>query len=231
MENQEPNEQVIRHQPREKPIEPSTGDPSSHEKISAHIEKHIGPISYVLHEIVSEMIHVDIYVVLPTPKRPFTTLITQGMSDLPMTTPQGQESRAYAELVICLLPDWPLDEVSLRDERFYWPIRLVKTIARFPHEYKTWLFVKHTIPNGDPPKTYSPGTEMCCALITTARCVPKEFWELRVNEQKNIYFLGLVPLYRQEMEFKLTNGAPELIKKLNENKIAEFLYKKRKSVV
>src|ERR1019366_7903681 len=90
--------------------------------------------------------HVDIQVVLPTPERAFTTLITSGMSDRPMTTPKGQESRAYTELVLSLLQDWPLDEDSLRDERFYWPIRLLKTLARFPHEYKTWIFAKNTIP-------------------------------------------------------------------------------------
>ena len=147
-----------------------------------------------------------------------------------MTTPKGQESRAYTELVLSLLPDWPLDEGSLRDERFYWPIRLLKTLARFPHEYKTWLFAKHTIPNGDPPKPYSSDTEMCCALISEARCVRKEFWELRVSEQKNIYFLGVIPLYPEEMEFKLKKGSAELNKKLMENKIAEFLYQKRKRV-
>ena len=31
-------------------------------------------------------------------------------------------------------------------ERF-WPIQMLKFLARFPHEYKTWLGWGHTIPN------------------------------------------------------------------------------------
>jgi hypothetical protein len=56
MENQDPNQQIIRHQHLERPIEPFADDPVSHEKMSAHIQKHVGPISYVLHELVSDII-------------------------------------------------------------------------------------------------------------------------------------------------------------------------------
>lgn len=66
-----------------------------------------------------------------------------------MTVPDPEVPR-YAELVISLPPFWPLDEQSWRDERHYWPVRLLKTLGRLPHEYDTWLGVGHTIPNGDP---------------------------------------------------------------------------------
>lgn len=45
-------------------FEPARGH-SHLDAISAHIEHHLGPVSTVLHEIVSDTVHVDIHVVPP----------------------------------------------------------------------------------------------------------------------------------------------------------------------
>ena len=37
-----------------------------------------------------------------------------------------------AELVIALPPDWKLDGESMKEERRYWPIGLLKVLARLP---------------------------------------------------------------------------------------------------
>ena len=70
-----------------------------------------------------------------------------------MNVPDGWEDYRYAEMMICLPPDWNMDQRAWNDERHYWPIRLLKTLARLPHEYNTWLSDCHTMPNGDPPET------------------------------------------------------------------------------
>ena len=88
------------------------------ECITAHIEQHLGQVSGVLHELISDQIHLDVLQVDPTPERPFYTLITSGMSDLPMATPAGAEKFRFAELMICLPQDWPMDEEGHRlDEK------------------------------------------------------------------------------------------------------------------
>src|SRR4051812_26455158 len=76
--------------------------------IDRHIEEHFGSIEYVLHEIASHLVGVHIYVVGPTEERPFRTLITSGMSELPMTVPAGHDISPYAELMIALPADWPI---------------------------------------------------------------------------------------------------------------------------
>ena len=38
--------------------------------ISSHIERHLGPIDNVLHEIVSDVVHIDLHHVRPTAERP-----------------------------------------------------------------------------------------------------------------------------------------------------------------
>lgn len=228
-ETSESGAPIFRHKAVDRPLEPASGESSSNE-ITAHIEKHFGPITTVLHEIVSDIVHVDIQVVAPTPKRPLITLITTGMSDKPMTTPKGTEKFAFTELMMCLPKNWPLDQESMKDEKFYWPFRLMKTLARFPHEYKTWLFLDHTLPNGNPPEPYAPNVKFCCALLGGMHFAPKGFWELKISEEKNIYFLGIVTLFKEEMEFKLKKGAEALQKKLIENKVGEFLSPNRKPV-
>src|ERR1043166_4852770 len=70
------------------------------EAIDRHIEQHFGPVAYVLHEVASHLVGVHVYVVEPTAERPFQTLITSGMSEQPMTLPDGHAVSPYAEVML-----------------------------------------------------------------------------------------------------------------------------------
>ncbi|MGC4866446.1 suppressor of fused domain protein [Micromonospora sp. DT53] len=70
---------------------------------------------------------VHVYVVAPTEERPYRTLITSGMSELPMTVPEGHGISPYAELMLCLPADWPLTRrTGLDDDPAGWPLRVLK---------------------------------------------------------------------------------------------------------
>lgn len=58
-----------------------------HEAIERHVEEHFGPIEFVFHAMPSTGVHV--LVTEPTAERPYRTLVTQGMSNEPMTVPDG----------------------------------------------------------------------------------------------------------------------------------------------
>lgn len=120
------------------------GDPSLIEAVSAHIGQHIGPVETVLHELASDDLHIDVHIVPPAPGRPYHALITSGMSERAMRVPEGSESYRYAELCMLLDPSWPLSNDRLDDADIYWPIRVLKDTARFPHEANTWLSLGHT---------------------------------------------------------------------------------------
>src|SRR5688572_2295375 len=107
----------------EKAWEPANGEECL-EQISAHVEKHLGKIQTVLHELVSDAVHVDVHVVSPTLEFPFARLVTSGMSDLPMTLPDGVDAPRFAELTATLPAYWRLEQEALEDEAWYWPIRL-----------------------------------------------------------------------------------------------------------
>jgi hypothetical protein len=59
---------------------------------------------HLFHELLSDLVHVDIHIVEPTAARNYYTLVTSGMSDRPMAAPEECRECRYAELVISLPP-------------------------------------------------------------------------------------------------------------------------------
>lgn len=216
---------IIRHEQRFRDPEPSHGDAPHIAALGRHIAKHMGPIENVFHEIASDLVHVDVHVVPPAKKRPFTTLVTTGMSERPMTVPAeaGRHAARRAELLIALPPDWPLDVESFEDERRYWPIRWLKVLARLPHEYETWLDWGHTVPNGDPPQPFAPGTKFCCNLILAPVLFPESARVAKVKGLGSVHFFAVFPLYREEMQLKLDEGTEVLLERFEEHGVTELV--------
>lgn len=200
------------------------------EEISAHIEKHIGPIHKVLHELVSDTVHIDIHHILPNADSPFHILITSGMSDLPMCVPEGYATSRFMELVAVLPADWQISEEAFQDERWYWPIRQLKHLARFPHKNNTWFAFGHSIPNDNPVRPFADNTQLNGTLLLPPLHTPEAFWHLPINDEITINFLACWPLYQEEMDFKLREGSDALLDKFEKYDITELVDIKRKNV-
>ncbi|MBE2319523.1 suppressor of fused domain protein [Solirubrobacter sp. CPCC 204708] len=198
---------IYRHEEAAEPVL-SGGDPDLIEAIDAHIERHLGEPEGVFHQALSPYVHVDIHVVMPTQERPMITLVTSGMSERPMDAPSDDVSRA--ELVMALPPDWPIDHDAFDDERVYWPFRLLQNLAVLPHSFNTWLWFGHTVPNGDPPEPYAEDTQFCCALLFPVMTVDEPFTRLEHGDH-TVTFLGVYPLYADEMQLKLEQGTDALV--------------------
>ena len=221
---------------RSKEFTPAIGDEQNIEAISEHIEKHIGKIEIVFHEIVSDLVHIDVHWVKPTEQFPFHTLVTSGMSDKPMTVPEGLDDHKYSELCILLPVDWQIDgtsyitmEEAFKNENNYWPIRWLKAIARFPHEYDTWVGHGHTIPNGENADPFADNTKLGCMILFPSLSLGGQFFTLKINEQKTINFYCLYPLYKEEMNFKLKNGSDALLDKFEKYNLTDIVDINRKN--
>lgn len=231
MEKSESGSPIYRYEERKKEFELAFGDSENIDLISDHIERHIGPVATVFHEIISDLIHIDIHIVEPSATRNYYTLVTTGMSDKPMNAPPGREDYRYAELLICLPPDWPMTDDEWKEEENYWPIRTLKFLSRFPHEYDTWLSVMHTLPNGNPPVPFASNTEMTGVILLPPFSFPKDFFELKVDESKTIQFYSVIPLHSDEMDLKLKKGAEALFEGFDRHGICEILKPGRDSTV
>jgi len=193
------------------------------EEISAHIARHLGPVETVFHELVSDTMHIDVHVVLPSRESACVRLVTSGMSDLPMTIPDHLSAPRHAELMISLPPDWKLDQASFESGEWYWPVRLLKSLARLPHKYATWLDVGHTVPNGDPAVPYASNTRLCGAIIAPPISSDDDFDTLRIDDDKEIRFYSVVPIYQAEMDLKLRKGAGALFERLGAKHVTDLV--------
>ena len=205
----------------------------SMEDIEAHIERFVGKPETVIHEISSEFVHVDVHVVRPTLERNFYTLVTSGMSDLPMKVPEGLEKYRFAELMLCLPENWPVPkdyEVVEGSWNQDWPIDALRFLARMPHQYKTWLGWGHSVPNGNPPQPVAVDSNFCGFVLLEPRTVRDEFHSLVTASGKRIYFLAVYPVYQEEMSLKVNERANRLDDLFSEYKITELLDPNRRNV-
>jgi hypothetical protein len=214
-----------------KPFEFAIGDSENIEAISAHIERHIGPVATVFHELISDKVHIDIHIVAPSDRFPFYTLVTSGMSDRRMPAQGPNAHLCFSELFICLPPDWKMDQADWKDDANYWPIRWLKFLARFPHEYDAWLWFGHTMPNGDPARPVHASTALCSFLLLQNFRLPDGFRSLHVNEEKRIHFLSVIPLYQDELDLKLHKGAEAIESRFRKAGLSEVLDIRRPSCV
>ena len=222
MEKSESGNPIYRYNEADKnEFEPAIGD-SSIEDISDHIEKHIGKVEMVFHELVSDQVHIDIHWVKPTKERPYHTLVTSGMSDKPMNTPEEIEGHDYTELSICLPEEWKISDEYFKDEKNYWPVRWLKILGRFPHEYNTWISYGHTIPNGDPAEPFAENTKLNTMLLLPSTIFPEEFQTLKLKD-KEINFYTLYPLYTEEVNLKLKKGVEALFPGLDKIEITDVV--------
>ncbi|WP_271770009.1 suppressor of fused domain protein [Aquimarina algiphila] len=223
MEKSESGSPIYRYENKTpKEFEPAFGDDDTIEDISNHIEKYIGPIHMVFHEIISDKVHIDVHWVQPTEEKPFHTLITSGMSDKAMNTPEGVDNAAYAELCICLPEEWKISQEDFEDDSNYWPIYWLKFLARFPHEYDTWLGFGHTIPNGDPPAPFTENTGLNTMLLLPSIALGEEFMSLEL-ENKTVNFFALIPLYTEEVALKMKKGVDSLFDGFDKHKVTDIL--------
>lgn len=181
------------------------------------IEEHFNNVfpereSRVFHEILSDTVHIDVHIMWPhktNETENFYVLYTTGMSDLPMTLPEGLPSDyERAELMLFLPADW---DVEGKENNVFWPISIMKYLARFPHLYKTWFAHGHTIPNGPEYEHFADNTELGGILLLELN---EEISVMKMKDGAVVTALMMLPLYQSEMESKLENGLDPLMDKI-----------------
>ena len=193
------------------------------DEICAHMDKlYPNRKSYVLHEIVSDLVHIDVHVIEANSEiegEDFQVIFTTGMSDLPMTMPdemadEEKEIWQLAELVMLL----PASQIKKdMPEEDYWPINLIKYLARLPHEYNTWLGDGHTVPNGPDYEPIVQNSQMSGVVIVG---LGEDISPLTTKAGKQIHLLMVVPISKAETQYKLEKGMDELMQLLSNNNVS-----------
>ena len=122
--------------------------------------------------------------------------------NVPEDEPQAELERA--ELLINLPPDWPLTDEALLEETHFWPVRLLRQIARLPLVDDTWLGWGHVVRNGG--EAYAESTRLGSALLLSPGVFGEPSYECILPGGELVNFYQLIPLYQEELDFVLENG-------------------------
>ncbi|MBX3381049.1 MAG: suppressor of fused domain protein [Phycisphaeraceae bacterium] len=209
----------------------------SMEEICAHFESVYGESEIVLHEIVSDELHIDVFPIPPSEDSPCWTLHTTGMSERAMDVPPEMATEEvevsgfqYAEMMIQLPPDWPvLEEDPEKAAKTYWPIGWLKRAARLPQEMDTWLGFGHTVQFSEPEEEIESGG--FAGMLIMPGMGPEGFAEIEMSDGRVVNVLMIVPLYRDELDFAVEEGADALLEKMDAAELSPVVEVGRKSVL
>lgn len=194
------------------PHNPEMYEEEELDALEAHIDKFFGHSDHVFHEIASPDIHVDIFIVEPTAERNYYTLVTSGMGAHRMNVPKelAEYKLERAEIVVYLPADW---NISDHEEKNYWPLRWLKILARLPLEEDSWLGWGHSVPNGKP---FAENTQLSSVLLINPENVEEGAAVCLLPNGEEVNFYQMIPLYEEEVNFKIQNGAETLLGKMGE---------------
>lgn len=193
-------QEIIR---REAPDDPVIGS------VMVHIEQYFGGYTRFLHDDSCPGYPLDIVIIPPRLEHNYYTLVTVGMSRYRMSIPEDQAGQELerAELLVNLPKDWKLTETECKDERWYWPIRILLETARFPlRDAEIWLGLGHTWMDGGEGVPFAGDTALCGEILLWPGVFGADSFSCRLPDGGEVNFYQVIPLYREEVRYKLENG-------------------------
>ncbi|MBD8498793.1 suppressor of fused domain protein [Paenibacillus arenosi] len=188
-----------------------------------HFRKFIGEPSLINIESVSESLNINLVIFEANEKRNYHTIITSGMSLVPSNVSEENEDWKYTELMMYLPASWPVTKDNIKEFEEYWPLGWLRKLGKFPNERDTWFCYGDTIPNGEPPEPIASNTKFSCMLLLPPIREDEGFFSLDISEEKTIQFLVVFPIYKEEMEFHLTNGFNAVLEKFDEYDVNDIV--------
>lgn len=190
-------------------------------EIILDIEDRFGECMTILHEIVSDDLHIDIAVVPPTDDMDFYKLFTVGMGSKEMNIPKElkRQKLQRAELAMFISKDWIINTDNVK---YHWSIQLLKTIAHMPFIQNTWIGEEHTIDLLNAEKFGGFSGALLLSLQSGRDAII-------LNSGKHLNFYLTIPLFKEEMLYKNQNGYDELLDLFDNNGITPINDFKRKN--
>ena len=204
--------------------------PETRRVLIDHVSRYMGQVAGVLRVPASKGAPIDLLHVPATEHKPYHVFVTAGLSAAPMAVPEGDPTPRWAELLLSLPPDWPLESEALREIEYRWPLELLAGLAAYPHATGRWLGGGHTFPNADPLEPYVPGLDFCAALIVPPLTVFSEARRMVGPSGDQVALWAVVPIFERELELKLAEGVEALLTRFDRAGVNELLDVGRSSV-
>lgn len=159
---------------------------------------------------------------------PVTILMTNGFSNYEMPVSGKWKGREHAELFFCLPTYWDLDDFA--NPNFNWVYEWLFKLEHFAKEKQTWFGPGHTIPCGNPPAPLSANMKQEYLIFLDPLFMQDSLQPIVVDD-KTVHFLSIVPIFGDELDYKMGKGTHKMIKKFIARKVDERLDDYRPSVL
>ena len=159
---------------------------------------------------------------------PITILMTNGLSDYTMPVSEKWKGREHTELFFCLPTYW--DTEDSESPNFSWTYDWIFRLEQFVRERQTWFGPGHTIDCGNPPAAISPLMKEEHLIFLDPIFAVEEMKPLQTDE-KTIHFLSIVPIFGDELDYKMGKGTQKFVKKFIAKKNDERLDDYRVSIL
>ena len=201
-------EKIIRE---ETPL-PTDDDILGHVKV--HIDQYFGVYAQILTDHSNPEYPIEIAIIPPRLEHDYYTLVTVGLSlhQMHFSEERREENLERAELLINLPPDWKLTKDALKDETWYWPIRMMLATAYFSIEDpNVCLESRTTLMEGEDGVPFAEGTDLRGEILFWPGPFGQDAFACRLPGGEEVNFYQVIPLYREELQYKLEHGANALL--------------------
>lgn len=152
-----------------------------------------------------------------TKRSRFTILMTNGLSSYTMPVPEKYKERSHAELYFCLPDYWDLESRNGK-----WVLEWINKMAKHVVDKHTWFGPGHTFPNGNPAEPLSDTMKQRYLMLYEPIFLHKELQPLSTS-MYDVHFLAIMPIFEDEMDYKMGKGTFKLVQKMEGKGITELL--------
>jgi hypothetical protein len=158
---------------------------------------------------------------------PVTVIMTNGLSDYSMPVPERYKGREFNELYFCLPSYW--DWQALDNPTMNWIYTWIQKMAKYVVDCETWIGHGHTFPSGKELTSISATMKQDHFILLDPILLSNELCSLECGAT-SIHFLAIVPIFKDEMDYKQARGTFKFLQKLNSAGVTELLDDYRSSV-
>ncbi len=153
-------------------------------------------------------------------RRPVSVLMTNGLSDYKMSVPENTDENEYNEIYFCLPSYWEWEDME--NPRTNWVFSWIQRLAKHVIEHNTWFGHGHTMPCGAEMEPLSETMTQNHFILSNPLLLEMELLPVTVDGRE-INFLGIIPIFSDEMDYKQGKGTFKLMQKLSNKGVTEQL--------
>lgn len=155
-------------------------------------------------------------------------LMTNNLSAYRMPVLDKFIGKEHNELYFCLPSYWNLEDQT--NPNCSWVFEALFKLQKHVQEKNTWFGMGHTIPFSKPLKSMSERMKQSYFFFTEPNFLAKELEPIQL-EDKSVHFLGIIPIFEDELDYKQGKGTAKFAEKLANHNITEMLDDYRSTVL